>query len=196
MMKIIGITGGIGSGKSVVLKILRDEYEAYIIEADSLAHRLMEPDEIIYKKVVEEFGDNILAEDKTIDRGKLGSLVFNNDDMLKKLNSIVHPAVKEDIIRRIEEQRKLGTELFVIEAALLIQDGYKSICDELWYIHCDKELRIKRLMDFRGYTRQRAEAVMASQEPEEYFRANCDRVLDNQGDIAQIKMVVFNILYQ
>lgn len=195
-MKIIGITGGIGSGKSVVLNILKDEYDAYIIEADSLAHRLMEPGGDAYEKIVEEFGKNILAENKTIDRGKLGNVVFNDREKLEKLNSITHPAVKEDIIRRIEEQRKLGTELFVIEAALLIQDGYKNICDELWYIYCSKELRVKRLMDFRGYTRQRAESVIASQESEEYFRAHCDRVLDNQGDIAHIKMVVFNILYQ
>lgn len=195
-MKIIGITGGIGSGKSVVLNILKEEHNAYIIEADSLAHRLMEPGETAYKKIVAEFGSHVLAEDKTIDRGKMGGLVFHDREKLEKLNAIVHPAVKQKILQSIDEQRKLGTELFVIEAALLIQDGYKKICDELWYIDCSKELRIKRLMDFRGYTRQRAEAVIASQEPEEFFREHCDKVLENQGDISHIKMVVFNILYQ
>ncbi|MBP3326284.1 MAG: dephospho-CoA kinase [Coprococcus sp.] len=195
-MKIIGITGGIGSGKSVVLNILKEEHNAYIIEADSLAHRLMEPGETAYKKIVAEFGSRVLAEDKTIDRGKMGGLVFHDREKLEKLNAIVHPAVKQKILQSIDEQRKLGTELFVIEAALLIQDGYKKICDELWYIYCSRELRIKRLMDFRGYTRQRAETVIASQEPEEFFREHCDKVLENQGDISHIKMVVFNILYQ
>ena len=96
-MKIIGITGGIGTGKSTVLAILEKEYQAYIVETDKLAHKLMSPGEIAYNQIVEVFGTDILQEDKTIDRGKLGGIVFQDEEKLQQLNKIVHPAVKQYI---------------------------------------------------------------------------------------------------
>lgn len=194
-MKIIGITGGIGSGKSVVLNILGEEFGAYIVEADRLAHRLMEPGEIAYKRIIQEFGADILDESKYINRVKLGSIVFNNEEKLNILNNIVHPAVKQTIINMIEEQKKCSTEYFIIEAALLIQDGYKNICDEIWYIYSNKELRISRLIEYRGYTRERAESVISSQEPDEYFRTNSNRIVNNESDTEQLKIELFNILH-
>lgn len=194
-MRIIGITGGIGSGKSVVLRLLGEEFGAYIVEADRLAHRLMEPGEIAYKRIIQEFGVDILDKNKNIDRVKLGSIVFNNEEKLNILNNIVHPAVKQTIIDMIEEQKKCNTKFFVIEAALLIQDGYKNICDEIWYIYCNKDLRISRLMEYRGYTRDRAESVIASQEPDEYFRTNSDKIVNNESDTEHLKIELFNILH-
>ena len=199
-MLVLGITGGVGSGKSRVLNELKDNYNAYIIEADKLAHELMEPGKVIYNAVVEAFGQEILAvlEPFAIDRMKLGAIVFNDKAQLEKLNSIVHPLVKESILQSIAEQRANNTKLFVIEAALLIEDGYKAICDELWYVYVDQETRISRLMLQRNYTREKSLSIMQSQSPDSYYKENCEFVIDNTGDYSdtskQIKARLNNVL--
>ncbi len=186
-MKIIGITGGIGSGKTAVLNILNNDFDAYIIEADALAHKLMEPDEVIYRSVVEAFGTDILDENFEIDRRKLGNIVFNDGDKLELLNSISHPLVKESILSQIESERKSGRSLFVIEAALLIQDGYKEICDIMCYVYASLDVRMDRLCKYRGYTKERAQNVIASQPNEDFYKSNCDYVIDNSFDIETTK---------
>ena len=166
-MIVLGITGGVGSGKSKVLYDLKDNHGAFVIEADKLAHTLMEPGQTIYQEVVKAFGRDILEEKDPyfIDRSKLGQIVFNDKDKLTTLNNISHPLVKKHILEVIAEHRLQGkTKIFVIEAALLIQDGYDKICDEIWYIWVDKEERIKRLMAQRGYTREKCISMMNSQE--------------------------------
>ena len=185
-MLILGLTGGIGCGKTAVLTILKEEYDAYIIEADRLAHELMEPGKTVYQGIVDAFGMEVLMDtdidisapaegdavtdngqstvNRSIDRKKLGDIVFHDKDKLALLNSISHPLVKEEILRRIEEQKDAGKKLFVIEAALLIQDGYKSICDKMCYVYADLDVRISRLCEYRGFTQERAQAVIDSQE--------------------------------
>ena len=186
-MKIIGITGGIGSGKTAVLNILKDDYGAFVMEADSLAHRLMEPGQISYNDIVNAFGTDILDENGIIDRQKLGQIVFNDEEKLNILNSITHPNVKKAILSSIEEKRHSGCDLYVLEAALLIQEGYLDICDEMWFIYADLEKRIERLCMFRGFTRERAMDVIRSQAPDEYYETNCVKKVDNSGDIDELK---------
>ena len=173
-MIIIGITGGVGSGKSRVLYDLSENHGAYIVEADKLAHTLMEPGQSIYNEIVENFGREILKEKAPyeIDRQKLGSIVFSNKDKLKLLDSISHPAVKKNILWQIETKKAEGVKLFVIEAALLIQDGYKEICDEIWYVWVSKEERIKRLAKQRGYTKSKCISMFNSQEDDDYYLYN------------------------
>ena len=190
-MLILGLTGGIGCGKTAVLTILKEEYDAYIIEADRLAHELMEPGKTVYQGIVDAFGMEVLMDtdidisapaegnavtdngqstvNRSIDRKKLGDIVFHDKDKLALLNSISHPLVKEEILRRIEEQKDAGKKLFVIEAALLIQDGYKSICDKMCYVYADLDVRISRLCEYRGFTQERAQAVIDSQESEAFY---------------------------
>lgn len=194
-MRVIGITGGIGTGKSTVLNLLKEEYGAYIVETDKLAHRLMVPGENAYRRIVNTFGKNILYEDGTINREKLGKIVFNDSKELKKLNGIVHPAVKEYILHDIEIKRnenQIG--YYVIEAALLIEDGYKAICDELWYIHVNREERIRRLLIGRGGSREKWEQVINSQSAEKYYRANCDVTIDNGKSIEYTINMVKDLL--
>lgn len=182
-MKVIGITGGVGSGKSKILQELKDKYNAYIIETDKLAHELMEPGKEAYIGIVNQFGEEVLAKEKPypIDRTKLGNIVFNDKEKLALLNQIVHPAVKNNIISQINEKRSTGScKLFVIEAALLIQDGYKSICDEIWTVYVEQEERIKRLMKQRGYTREKCISMFNSQDSEDFYKANSDFVINNQ----------------
>ena len=193
-MRVIGITGGIGTGKSTILRIM-EEMGAYVLEADSLAHNLMEPGQPAYIRITEFFGNDIIREDGTIDRGRLGQLVFQNPEALEQLNGIVHPAVKEFILRDIEEKKKSGkVRWYVIEAALLIEDGYRLICDELWYIHAEKEVRIERLLSGRGGTREKWEQVMANQSADEFYRANCDVVIDNGNNLKKTINMVKDLL--
>lgn len=183
-MIIIGITGGVGSGKSRVLYDLSENHGAYIVEADKLAHTLMEPGQSIYNEIVKNFGREILKENAPyeIDRQKLGGIVFADKDKLKLLDSISHPEVKKNILGQIEAKKAEGVELFVIEAALLIQDGYKEICDEIWYVWVSKEERIKRLAKQRGYTRSKCISMFNSQEDDDYYKKYADFTINNQLD--------------
>ncbi|MCM1497380.1 MAG: dephospho-CoA kinase [Clostridium sp.] len=194
-MKIIGITGGIGSGKSTVLSILKEKHNACIVEADRLAHRLMSPGYLVYQQIVEAFGEGILADGGGIDRERLSEIVFNHSGELERLNGIVHPAVKEYILQDIQKkQREKAEQLYVIEAALLIEDGYRTICDELWYIYTDREERIRRLISGRGGNRKKWEQIIQNQSDDEFYFANCDVVIDNGSNIAHTINVVKDLL--
>lgn len=180
-MQIIGITGGVGSGKSRVLGYMEQQHGACICQADHVAWELQLPGEGCYEKIVQTFGREIVQEDGRIDRPKLGSIVFEDAEKLQVLNDIMHPAVKEEIRRRIQKQEETGTALFVLEAALLIEEGYGEICKELWYLHVDRQVRIERLLASRPYTREKIEKMMASQLSEEAYVAESDRVIENSG---------------
>lgn len=186
-MRIIGITGGIGSGKTAVLDIFRNNYGAYVCEADALAHRLMEPGGVSYEGIVEAFGRDVLTGDGYIDRAKLGAVVFSDERKLKLLNEITHPNVRRAIFESVDEERRGGCELYVLEAALLIQDGYMEVCDEMWFIYADQETRVQRLMKYRGYTKERALGVISSQEPDSFYELNCTKKIDNSGDLTQLE---------
>lgn len=182
-MKVIGITGGIGCGKSAVLNYLEENGE-YVIEADKLAHRLMSKGEDAYNKIIDAFGTDILNAEGEIDRVVFREVVFSDENALKKLNLIVHPAVKDYIINDIKQKRDSHKyNFYFIEAALLIQDGYKSICDEIWYVYADVETRLDRLVWGRGGDRKFYKNVIANQEKDDYYRDNSDVVIDNSKDI-------------
>ncbi|MBE6017989.1 MAG: dephospho-CoA kinase [Lachnospiraceae bacterium] len=188
---IIGITGGVGTGKSTVLGILEEDFGANIIMADEVAKYLQAPGGRCYAPIVDAFGEEILdMEDPAhpIDRAKLASIVFEDPDKLEDLNYIVHPLVKIEIMCQISGFYNKNSEaLIVIEAALLIEAGYTDIIDELWVVTADREIRIQRLEESRGYTREKCEAVMASQLSEEEFADFADFVVDNSGSIEDTK---------
>lgn len=194
-MRILGITGGIGTGKSTVLHLLEQEYQAYIVETDKLAHELMMPGNTTYKKIIEYFGTDILSEDGSIDRGKLGSIVFRDERELEELNHIVHPAVKQYILEDIRRKKAEGqVAIYVIEAALLIEDGYKEICDELWYIYVQKEERIRRLINGRGGIREKWESIIANQSSEEFYKKYCDIIVENGESVQNTADIIRDLL--
>lgn len=180
---ILGITGGVGCGKSTVLALLAREFGADVIQADLVARELMEPGQAVFSQVVRHFGEEILEQGR-IDRPKLAAVIFRDTAQREVLNQLTHPAVKTEILRRIDESRK---PFLVIEAALLLEDGYDRICDEIWYIHADRETRIRRLMQSRGYSRERCLDMIASQKSEEAFRAACRETIDNSGPLAMTR---------
>lgn len=189
-MKVIGITGGIGAGKSMVLSYLSAKDKSETLEADKLAHQLMKKGQETYKKIANEFGEEILDSNQEIDRASLAKVVLNDKDALHRLNSIVHPDVKEYIRDLIRQKKEEGLEFLFIEAALLIQDGYKEICDEIWFIQTDAEIRKSRIIESRGYSVEKAEGFLNSQPQDDFFYENTDRVIHNNGDFEFTKIEI------
>ena len=187
-MKIIGITGGIGGGKSTILNFISSHYIAEIYYADEIARELELPGTNIYDRLVSIFGKSILEKpskiDSTIDKKKFAHIIYDDPEKLEMVNDIIHPAVEDYIVNKIRAAVKQHeTELFMIEAALLIEKGYKDMVDEMWYIYASDETRIERLMESRGYTRAKAKKIMESQLTDMEFRDKSDIVIDNSGDI-------------
>ena len=182
-MKILGITGGVGAGKSTVLDFLKEKYHAYVIQADLVGHLVLEPDGSCYDRVVALFGKQVIKNDKTIDRKAVSDVVFGNEEKLKKLNGIIHPAVRQSVLEEIQLQKEKKTAIVVVEAALLLEEHYEKFCDKVWYVHTDREIRISRLMENRGYSREKSESIISSQAPDEYFAKHADYIIRNNGDI-------------
>ena len=183
-MRVIGVTGGVGSGKSAVLNYIEAHFDARIVKADEVGHMLMMPWGKCFEPVVKLFGDWVVREDGSLDRQAIAQIVFKDPEMLKKLNAIIHPEVKKYIVREIERSRKEETEFVFIEAALLLEEKYDEICDEIWYIYCEKEVRIERLRRDRGYSDERIRQVMENQLSDEEYEAHCDFQLYNDEDVA------------
>lgn len=189
-MITIGITGGVGAGKSTVLDFLEEKYQAYVIKADEIGHLVMEPGQSCYEPVIGLFGEQVIKDDKTIDRRQVSDVVFSHPDLLEKLNQIIHPAVRQYITEQLELKKQQGQKICVVEAALFFEDHYQEFCDTIWYIHTDEEIRIRRLMENRGYTRDKSVSIIASQAPESFFRENADYVVVNNGDFAQTRQQI------
>ena len=193
-MKVIGITGGVGSGKTQVLEYLNDKYGATICLTDEVARRLQRKGGEVFDAIVDHFGEEILDDKGELDRQKLGSIVFSDNEELAVLNSLVHPAVKEEVKKEIRKEERKNTNLFLLESALLIEDDYEEICDEVWYVHVDADIRKKRLMYGRGYSEKRVDNIIASQMKKKEYMMNCDRVIDNSGVFVETTMQLDRII--
>lgn len=181
-MQVIGITGGVGAGKTVILEYLQENYKVKNLEADRIAERLMEPGTECYDELMKFLPVEVYDKDETINRPALAEKIFQSPRLRQEVNKVVHPAVKRYICDRIEEQRQMRILDFVIvEAALLIEDRYDKICDEIWYIYATEENRRQRLLDSREYTPERIDRIFESQMSEEEYRNHCQVVIDNNG---------------
>lgn len=183
-MKVIGITGGVGSGKTALLTYLKAKYHCKVILADEAAHQVEAPGQKCYRQLVELLSDEILEEDGTINRKRFAQKIFENELLRKKVNEIVHPAVKQYIREEISFQKEQGVlDFLFIEAALLIEDGYLNIVDEMWYIYAREDVRRERLRENRNYSDEKIDAIMEAQLTEEEFRNACSVVIDNSGTL-------------
>ena len=188
-MIFIGITGGVGAGKSEILSYLKAKEGIRVMLADEIAHDLMEPGEAAYLKICEEFeGEDIFRENEqksshlAFDRKKLARVIFSDDAKREKLNAIVHPAVKKYVKEQFQFEKECGTiRVLVLEAALLIEEHYDEFCDEFWYIYTSEENRRARLKASRGYSDEKIDSIFACQLSEEIFRRACVEVIDNNG---------------
>ena len=185
-MKFIGITGGVGTGKTEILNYISKHYKCEIHLADRVAEQLQEPGTACFQALVELLGEEIVAPDGRLDRKQMAARIFSDQGLLEQVNGIVHPAVRVFLLERLEAARASGEiELFFVEAALLIEAGYRELVDELWYIYADEEVRRQRLERDRGYSPEKTAQIMASQLGEDIFRKNCDFVIDNSGSLIE-----------
>ncbi len=183
-MKVIGITGGVGAGKSEVMNFIAENSRSCILKADEAAHEIEKKGQDCYRELVELLSEDILGPDGEIDKAAMAAKIFSDEGFREKVNGIIHPAVKAYILRRIEEEKNRGeADFFFIEAALLIEERYDLICDELWYIYADEDVRRKRLKISRGYSDEKIDNIIRSQCTDETFRKYCRVVIDNNGDI-------------
>lgn len=194
-MKVIGITGGVGSGKSALLGAISEEYKCRLLLADDIANFLKEPGQCCYGPLVELLGAEILDDKGHLDKTRMAGAIFGNQQLLEAVNAIVHPAVKKYIIQAISEEQKAGTiDICFVEAALFIEAGYRDLVDSLWYVYADSQTRVERLRKGRGYTIQKIHSIMEKQLQEEAFRGACDVVIDNSGSLEQTMKQVRNVL--
>ena len=185
-MRTIGITGGVGCGKSAVISYIEENYNARIIFADNLAYELESPGHECYDDIVALLGREILSEDGNIDKRAMAAKIFADSGLLEQVNGIIHPAVKKYILQAIEDEKEAGIyDLFVLEAALLIEEKYYEILDELWYVRCDVEIRRDRLKTTRGYSDEKIDRIMSSQCDDDTFMKYCVRVIDNNGSLEE-----------
>lgn len=186
-MKVIGLTGGIASGKSTVSNILREK-GAYIIDADEISKALVEPGKPAYKEIVEFFGKEILNEDGTIKRKKLGKIVFADTEKLSVLNSITHPKIIEEIEKKLKECRERDEKVVVIDAALLIELGLYKLADEVWLVVVDEKTQLERLLKRDMFLEPKeAKDRIRAQMPQEEKKKYATRIIDNTGDFSHLK---------
>ena len=182
-MKVIGLTGGIASGKSTVSNILLS-LGAFIIDADKIAREIVEPGHKVLNKIVETFGYQILNKDCTLNRKFLGNIVFNNSDKLKILNSITHPEIRNIIAQRIDEiQNKCEKSIIIIDAAVLFESGLNKLTHEVWLVYLDCDTQIKRLIERDNLTFEEADARIKSQMPVGDKIRMSDKIIDNTGSL-------------
>ena len=183
-MKFIGITGGVGAGKSELLAYIKEHYLCEIWLADEVAHLVKMRGTICFEMLVELLGADVVGTDGEIDKKIMAERIFADEAVLLQVNAIVHPAVQEFILEKYEAAKSNdGVELFFVEAALLIEAGYTDLVDELWYVYADVSVRRKRLAMARGYSEEKITQIMDSQLSEEEFREHCDFVIDNSGEL-------------
>ena len=182
-MKIIGLTGGTGSGKGFVSERLKAR-KAYVIDADAVAHEIIEKGRPAYKAIVDYFGSEILDENGNIFRRKLGNIVFSDKDKLAFLNSCTHKYINMEIMRIIEEV-KPQTNVYsaiIIDAPLLAEAGLVDICDDIWVVYADSEVRVKRIMERDSISEEQARNRIASQRSWEEYKDLGAVIIDNSSD--------------
>ena len=193
-MKVIGITGGVGTGKSIVTKILEEHYGAHTIGTDQVAHTLMEKGQISYNLIRQYFGDEILDHDGNIDRGKLGFIVYRDENERLKLNSFTHPYVMEEVKNIIETKRKENYKYVCVETALPVEAGLKDFCDKIWFIYSSDEIRAKRLKESRNYSDEKIKDIMSKQLSKEEYEKYSTDVIINENSRSQIISQIDDIL--
>ena len=188
-MIVIGLTGGIGTGKSEAARIL-EEIGAYIIDADRLGHSAYLPHSEIWREVVKEFGDGVLLPDEEIDRKKLGSIVFNDPVQLAKLNEIMHPRMGKMVANLIEGA---DAEVVVVEAALLLEAGWDALVDEVWCTGASEDIVIDRLKARNGLNKEEAQKRIKAQMSVDERKSRSQVMIENNGDLAQLTTVIEQI---
>ena len=184
-MKIVGLTGGISSGKSTVSSYLK-QLKIPVIDADEVARTVVEPNSQGAREIRKTFGSDVFEEDGSLNRQKLGSLIFSNAENRQKLDDLLQPLIKIMILDEIEEYRQKGENMIVLDLPLLFEKQYEELCEDIIVVYISKELQLERLMRRNQYTKQEALSRIDSQLSIEEKRKRATVLLDNQGTIQQL----------
>ncbi len=188
-MKVIGLTGGIGSGKSTVSR-LTEEMGAVILDADKVGHEAYTPDSETWREVVAAFGDSIVAGDRGIDRRALGAIVFADPSALTRLNGIMHPRMFDMMKARLDEHRSQGTKIVVLEAAILIEANWTPLVDEIWVTVAAESVVVARVKERTGLPEEQIRSRVRSQLSNEERIRQADHVIRNDGSLDELRVVV------
>lgn len=188
-MRIIGLTGGIASGKSTVSRILQS-MGAVAIDADAIAHELAEPGAPLYEAYITHWGAGILTPEGTLDRRKIGDIVFADEDERRWLDDVSHPLLYREVQRRLVALRTSDVQTVVLDAPLLFEAGWERLADETWVVVLPRDIQIRRLMARNHYTEEEALSRMESQLSQEEKMRRADVVIDNRGSEAQLEKKV------
>ncbi|WP_027410192.1 dephospho-CoA kinase [Anoxybacteroides tepidamans] len=195
MALTIGLTGGIASGKSTVSRMLK-EYGIPVVDADVIAREVVNVGEEAYRQIVEVFGNDILQENGEIDRAKLGSIVFNNEEKRKQLNAIVHPAVRKTMMAQRESYIQSGAKTVVLDIPLLFESNLTHLVDKVIVVYVDEAIQLERLMKRNGLSKTDATARIRSQMPLIEKKVYADAVIDNNGAVDETREQLLYILKQ
>lgn len=184
-MKIVGLTGGISSGKSTVSSYLK-QLKIPVIDADEVARKVVEPNSQGAREIRKTFGSDVFEEDGSLNRQKLGALIFSNAENRQKLDDLLQPLIKIMILEEIEEYRQKGETMIVLDLPLLFEKHYEKLCEEIIVVYVPRELQLERLMKRNQYTKQEALSRIDSQLSIEEKRKRATVLLDNQGTVQQL----------
>ncbi len=187
MMRILGVTGGIGAGKSEVLYDLRDRYGAQIEPLDETAKQMILPGGRNYEAYIRILGNDIVKEDGFLDKQRIAARIFSDSTLLDQINAVVNPAVKDVLQEKMNTAKMNGCRVFVIESAVLFKEHYDAFCDETWYIYADDAIRAERLKESRGYDEERIRSTMQQQLNAAAFRELSTVMIDNSGSFERTK---------
>ncbi|MGG3987559.1 dephospho-CoA kinase [Bacillus smithii] len=193
MAAIIGLTGGIASGKSTVSSLLKEKGFT-VIDADVAARIVVQPREEAYKKIVETFGKDILLENGEINRPKLGDLVFRDEQKRLQLNAIVHPAVRKQMLLEKEQAIRNGKQTIFLDIPLLFESGLTWMVDKTIVVYVDENIQLQRLMKRNGLDKEAAEIRISAQMPLEEKASKADAVINNNGTITETKKQLEHII--
>ncbi len=182
---ILGLAGGVGCGKTTVMECLEKKYSAKIIVTDKLGHLAMKKNAPVYCAIYNKYGNRILDENKEIDRKKLADIVYQSPEELAQLNQMIHPVVFSYIEEKLREWK--DTPLIVIESAILFESGCDKYCEEVWGVITSPEIRIKRLQESRGYTKEKCLSIMEKQLSNEDLEKKCNKIIKNDGTIEELE---------
>ena len=185
-MLVIGLTGGIGTGKSEVSRILK-ELGAEVIDADRVGHEAYTPHTAIWREVVDTFGERVLGPAGDIDRKQLGAIVFSDPEAMGRLNAIMHPRMADIIREKIGRFREQGATLVVVEAALLIEAGWEPLVEEIWVISSTEEQVEERLRHRNGLSEEQIRSRVRAQMPFEERSRHAQVVVDNSGSLEELR---------
>jgi dephospho-CoA kinase len=193
MARIIGLTGGIASGKSTVSNMLKKRGFA-VVDADLAARKVVEPGEPAYRQIVEQFGREILLDDGTLDRAKLGAIVFNEEEKRRQLNAIVHPAVRKKMKEWEEEAVQSGKKTIILDIPLLFESRLQHMAEKIIVVSVDEKTQLKRLMERNGFREEEALARIQAQMPLAEKKKMADAVIDNSGSLGETEKQVEHLI--